>query len=153
MKNAGKYVCAAMVVLAGGLFVATHASAAVSCHKINAKGIGQDLGNGATRAQIIGGGLLHGTTVGQFAITGGALPVFDIAGTVVVTTQQASLSVSLTGTLDVATGNFLTTGPVSDSSGKLSGATGTLTLDGVEDLTTGQFAEDITGVVCVDLAP
>ena len=122
------------------------------------EGLGQDLGNGATQAQIIGGGLLHGTTVGQFAITAGAFPVFGIAGTVVETTQQATLSVSLTGTFDVATGNFATgnfipSGPVSASTGKLSGATGTLTLDGVEDLITGQFAEDITGVVCVDLAP
>ena len=53
-----------------------------SCHKINAKGVGQDLGGGSTTAQITGGGLLHGTTAGAFAIVGGAPPAFAIAGTV-----------------------------------------------------------------------
>jgi hypothetical protein len=49
------------------------AEAAVSCDKINAKGIGQDLGRAGTRARILGGGLLHGTTHGIFAVTGGPL--------------------------------------------------------------------------------
>ena len=30
---------------------------------------GQDRGGGVTEAQIIGGGILHGTTLGSFAIT------------------------------------------------------------------------------------
>ena len=153
MNNARKCAIAVVFAIAGGLFVAGDAFAAVSCHKINAKGIGQDLGGGATQAQIIGGGLLHGTTAGQFVPGGLAGSVLSITGTVVVTTGQATLTVALSGTFDLASGNFLTTGPVSDATGKLSGASGTLTLEGVENLQSGQFVEDITGVVCVDLAP
>jgi hypothetical protein len=35
----------------------------------------------------------------------------------------------------------------------LAGATGTLTLRGVENLVDGSFVEDVSGVVCVDLSP
>jgi hypothetical protein len=140
-------------ILVAAAVVATlgHAHAAVSCHKINAKGVGQDLGGGVTEARIVGGGLLHGTTQGNFIITGGAPPVFVIGGTVTFTTRQATLTVSLTGTFDVATGAFVTTGPVMSSTGKLAGATGTLTLDGVQDLASGRFTEEVNGLICVDL--
>ena len=124
-----------------------------SCHKINAKGIGQDLGGGSTTAQIVGGGLLHGTTVGTFAIVGGAPPAFAIAGTVVFTTNAGTLTVSVSGTFNVSTGAFNSTGAVTGSTGKLEGATGSLTLDGVQDLGTGAFTETVTGSICVDLSP
>lgn len=142
-----------LFVVAGSLLAISAAHAAVSCHKINAKGVGQDLGGGMTEARIIGGGLLQGTTQGSFAITGGAPPVFDIAGTVTFTTKKATLTVSLTGTFDVATGSFLTSGAVTAATGKLAGATGTLVLDGIQDLATGTFVEDVNGLICVDLAP
>lgn len=131
---------------------ASHVSAGVSCHKINAKGEGQDLGGGITEARIIGGGLLHGTTLGSFAITGGAPPVFTIAGTVAFITKHATLTVTVAGTFDVSTGDFVASGPVSAATGKLSGATGSLVLDGVQDLATGKFVEDVTGLICVDLS-
>jgi hypothetical protein len=124
-----------------------------SCHKINAKGIGQDMGGGSTTAQIVGGGLLHGTTAGTFAIVGGAPPAFAIAGTVVFTTNKGTLTVGVSGTFDVSTGAFNSTGPVTASTGKLAGATGSLTLDGVQDLATGAFTETVTGSICVDLSP
>lgn len=79
--------------------------------------------------------------------------MFTIAGTVVFTTSQATLSVTVTGTFDVSTGEFASTGPVTAATGKLAGATGTLLLEGIEDLSTGAFAEDVSGLVCVDLAP
>lgn len=104
-----------------------------------------------TEARIIGGGLLHGTTRGSFVITGGVPPVVAIAGTVTFTTQQATLTTALAGTFDVATGAFVTTGPVMSATGKLTGATGTLTLDGLDDLSTGRFTEEVSGLVCVDL--
>lgn len=93
-----------LFVVAASLLAVSSAHAAVSCHKINAKGVGQDLGGGMTEARIIGGGLLHGTTQGSFAITGGAPPVLSIAGTVIFTTNKATLTVTVAGTLDVATG-------------------------------------------------
>jgi len=77
----------------------------------------------------------------------------SIAGTVTFTTHQGTLTVSVTGTLNVATGEFSASGPVTDATGKLAGATGELSLEGVEDLTDGSFVEDVTGEICVDLAP
>ena len=153
MKTARKLLGSMLFVVAPLLLAANSAQAGVSCHRIDAKGVGQDLGGGVTEADVIGGGLLNGTTLGSFSVVGGAPPVFAVAGTVTFTARKATLTVSLEGTFNVATGDFLTTGPVSGSTGKLSGATGSLTLDGTQDLLTGEFEEDITGVICVDLAP
>jgi hypothetical protein len=72
---------------------------------------------------------------------------------VVITTQQATLTVTVVGTFNVATGNFSATGPITAATGKLAGATGTLLLEGEEDLSTGKFVEDVTGLICVDLGP
>lgn len=153
MKTLKKLVDLFLVIFAASLIVASSAHAAVSCHKINAKGAGQDLGGGITQAQIIGGGLLHGTTVGNFAITGGSSPVFTIQGTVTFTTRQGTLTVTIAGTFNVAMGNFIASGPVTATTGKLTNATGTLLFDGVEDLLTGKFVEDVNGLICLDLAP
>ena len=153
MQTLRRFVELFLFAVASSLIVVGPAHAAVSCHKVNAKGIGQDLGGGMTQAQIIGGGLLHGTTQASFVITGGSPPVLSIAGTVTFTTNRGTLAVGVTGTFNVATGHFTTSGPVTAATGQLSGATGTLVLDGVEDLTTGTFVEDVSGLVCVDLAP
>jgi hypothetical protein len=140
-----------LIVLA--LIVVSPVQAATSCHNINAKGVGQDLGGGVTRADIKGGGLLQGTTVGNFAITGIAGTVATIEGIVTFTTNQASLSVTVAGTLDVATGEFDAAGSVTNATGKLAGATGDLVFAGVENLSDGSFVEDVTGSICIDLAP
>ena len=153
MKFLMNVVAMVSIAVAGALLTDSPAYAAVSCHKINAKGVGQDLGSGSTQAQIIGGGILQGTTQGSFSITGGTPPVFLIGGTVTFTTNRATLTVAVIGTFNVATGEFVATGPVTLSTGKLAGATGTLLLEGVEDLTNGKFAEDVTGLICVNLAP
>jgi len=97
--------------------------------------------------------LLHGTTAGNFSVTGGTGAVLEIAGTVTFTTHQGTVTVTVSGTLDTSTGAFRTSGPVTASSGKLAGATGGLTLEGTENLVSGTFVEDVTGSVCVDLAP
>jgi hypothetical protein len=34
---------------------------------------------------------------------------------------------------------------------KLAGATGSLSLEGIEDLSDGTFVEDVTGEICLDL--
>jgi hypothetical protein len=142
-----------MSVVVASLIGITTVQAGVSCHKINAKGSGQDLGGGRTEAQIIGGGLLQGTTQASFVITGGLPPVFSIAGAVMFTTKQTTLTVSVAGTFNVATGAFMASGPVTAATGKLTGATGTLVFDGVQDLATGKFVEDVSGLICADLAP
>jgi hypothetical protein len=136
-----------------GAVAATDATAEVSCHNINAKGVGQDLGEGKTVADIIGGGLLQGTTEGNFTVTGFSGSVASFVGTVVFTTNNGTLTVTLEGTLDVATGEFAASGPVTDATGKLEGATGSLDFSGVEDFSDGSFVEEVIGNVCVDLAP
>jgi hypothetical protein len=143
-------IVAALLVVFGS---AQTAAAAVSCHEISATGVGQDLGNGNTTAQISEGGVLQGTTVGSFVVTDfTGFPVLAIAGTVTFTTNKATLTVSVAGTLDVSTGDFTASGPVSDATGKLSGATGSLMLAGTENLVTGVFTETIAGDICVDLS-
>ena len=153
MTVAQRFVRLMLVAVVGIVMMAGPTRAAVSCHNINAKGVGQDLGGGATVARIIGGGLLHGTTAGSFAIIGFSGTVASIAGTVTFTTNRATLTVTVTGTFDVETGEFSASGPVTSATGKLAGATGHLLLNGIQDLTTGSFVEDVTGRICVDLAP
>jgi hypothetical protein len=128
-------------------------SAAVSCHNINAKGAGQDLGGGATTATITGGGLLEGTTAASFVITGISGTVASFEGTIVFTVNNATLTAALTGTIDVASGVFSAATTGITGTGKLAGATGNLSFSGVENLATGSFTEDVTGEICADLAP
>lgn len=133
------------------------ALADVSCHNINAKGTGQDFGGGQTQADITGGGLLHGTTQGQFTSTATADPhVFTLTGTVTFTpnnTNYGTLTLAVTGTFNTAVGDFAASGPVTGSTGKLAGATGNLTFTGNENLAAGTFTETVDGNICADLAP
>src|SRR6266545_2410260 len=112
---------------------------------------GQDLGGGQTTAQIIGGGLLHGTTAASFVITGFSGTVASFEGTIVFTVNRGTLTAGVAGTLDVATGAFSATSTSIAGTGKLAGATGSLAFNGVEDLSDGSFTEDVTGEICVDL--
>ena len=150
------------VLLAGGLLVPSSAVAGVSCHTITATGTG----TGApaqpgdppslvrTQARLSEAGLLQGTTAAAFTITGPTGTGFTFAGPLTVSANRGTVMVDLTGTLDVATGRFSASGPISASTGRLSGATGSLTLAGVQDLTdpAGSFTEAVTGSICVDLA-
>ena len=153
MKTLGRVGRLYFFALVGALMMITQAHAAQSCHKINARGVGQDLGGGKTIARIIGGGLLHGTTEGNFTTTGISGTVASIAGTVEFTTNKATLTVTIAGVFDVSNGEFSASGPVTAATGKLAGAIGTLLLQGVENLTDGTFVEDVIGSICVNLAP
>lgn len=151
------YIPKALVLLTLAAAVAVVApagvSAAVSCHNINAKGAGQDLGGGSTIATIMGGGLLEGTTAASFMITGLSGTVASFEGTIVFTVNNGTLTAALSGTIDVVSGAFSATTTSITGIGKLAGATGSLSFSGVENLATGSFTEDITGEICVDLAP
>jgi hypothetical protein len=142
-----------LAILAAAFVAAGSAHAGVSCHNIHAKGIGQDLGNGSTEARIIGGGLLHGTTLGQFSIDSVIPPVASFHGTVTFTTKHGTAVVAVNGVLDITTGQFSAAGPVSGGTGKLADASGNIALQGTQDLATGAFVEDVSGLLCVDLAP
>ena len=153
MKMLRRVILLLLFVVVGTLITVSQVRAAVSCHRINARGVGQDLGGGVTEADIIGGGLLQGTTAGNFVIGDLSGTVASIEGTVVFTTHQATLTVTVTGVFDVATGEFSASGPVTGATRKLAGASGTLLLEGMENLSDGSFLEDVTGTICVDLAP
>jgi len=119
------------------------------CKKVDARGVGQDLGGGDTEATITNDGLLKGSTTAHFDIVGGAAPRFEIAGRVTDTTHKGTLTIGVAGTFDVSTGHFTASGPVTGGSGKFLGSTGTLTFDGTQ-LPTGAFTETVTGTVCLD---
>jgi len=140
---------AAAVVMAGGAQMATAAGDHDSCLSVNATAIGQDLGHGRTTSTIVHAGILNGTTTGQLEITGGTPPVVTLAGTGVLTTHDGTLTLSLVGTFNQATGAIEATGQVVAGTGVFAHATGTLMFVGVEDLTTGSFSNTITGTVCL----
>jgi hypothetical protein len=140
-----------VVVIAVRAPAAAHGG--VSCHAINAKGVGQDLGGGMTRAQIIGGGLLHGSTEAAFTITGLSGTVASFEGAIVFTVNRATLTANVAGTLDLANGAFSATSSGITGTGKLAGATGNLSFNGMENLSDGSFTETINGEICADLAP
>ena len=150
--KAGKTVLI-LALLIGAAAAPAAARGATSCHNINAKGVGQDLGGGRTTAQIIGGGLLNGTTEASFTIIGFSGTVASFEGKIVFTVNKATLTANVSGTLDVATGEFNATTSSISGTGKLAGATGSLSFNGVEDLSTGSFTEDVTGEICADLSP
>jgi hypothetical protein len=143
------------------LVQAGQATAGVSCHHINARGAGQGAPPQAgdppglirTVAQIRGGGLLQGTTEAAFQVSGSTPTGIAFAGDITFSTNRGTLSVDLDGTLDLTTGDFRASGDVSGASGKLEGATGTLTLSGVQNLLdpAGRFVETVSGEICVDL--
>lgn len=140
-------VLAALLTMVG-VAQADSARADSECHPVHAVGVGQDLGGGNTTATLSHGGRLNGTTAAHFDITGGEPPAFTIAGTIRLTTKHGTLTANVAGTFNVATGAFSATGPIVAGTGKFSGATGSLTFNGVQNLSTGAFTETVTGTLC-----
>ena len=60
-----------------------------------------------------------------------------------------SFTVAATGSVDVSTGSFQATGPVTAGTGVFLGVSGELTFDGTQDLVTGAFTETVTGRLCI----
>ena len=153
MKSLRRTCLLFLFVVVCTLMMVSQSQAAVSSHKINAKDFGQFFAvTGTTEAQMIGGGLLQGTAAGSYTVTGGTATVLLLDGTVTFTTHKGTLTVTVTGTFDLTTGDFFASGPVTDATGKLTGAEGMLTFEGVQD-PSGAFVEDITGYILVDLSP
>ena len=139
-----------LLFAAAALLLVGPAQAAGPCKTVDAMGTGQDLGGGVTRAQITQGKFLNGTTGAHFTITGSSGDVLSFEGTITFTTDDGTLTVSVTGTLNSATGAFSASGPVTTATGGLAGASGSLSFNGTENLSTGSFVEDITGTICLD---
>ena len=157
MKNMKRLPISKVSMLATlllGALLGLPAQAGVSCHLINAKAVGKDLGFGNTAADILGGGLLQGTVAGHITVTGGPISgLVPFMETATFTNQHGTLTVVVTGAIDVATGQFNASGAVTGATGKLLGATGNLSFSGMVNFVTAIFTEDVSGLVCVDLAP
>lgn len=152
MKQLLRAALAGSIVIGSVTVGIGNAQAGTSCHKIDAVGVGHATSPTTTVADISDGGLLNGTTAGSFTsyVDENFPPLVGLAGTVVFTVNKATLTVAGTDAyLDVTDGSFTVTWPVTASTGKLAGATGSLTFDGVQDLTTGYFTETVTGTICV----
>ncbi len=137
-----------------GLAVVSPTRAEVTCHKINATGEGAFTGPTTTASQIIGGGILHGTTTADLTITGfdAETGVATYEGTLVLTTEHGTLTLSLVdGVYDTRTGEFSNDSPVADGTGRFAEATGGLFFHGFV-APDGTFTDDtIEGEICVDL--
>lgn len=127
------------------------------CIKINAKGAGsitaQTLTETDTESQIIGGGIIHGTTTAQLFATGFNPDAGEetFVGTLVLTTMQGTLILYLVdGVFDTITGEFSNDSVVIDGTGRFAGATGGLYFHGFV-AADGTFIDDeISGQLCLD---
>ena len=144
-------LCAALALL--GTLAAAPAQAAAACSVISTKAVGQDLGNGATAGKVVVPGLLQGLIAGSLTPAGFSYPVAIFIEVVTFTTANGTLTVRLEGGIDTTTGQFSATGRVVGANGKLSGATGFISVSGVAHFESGIFTEDIGGLICGDLVP
>jgi hypothetical protein len=137
-----------LVVLVGGLLITNSAQAEQTCHQINAKGKGQvHFDTNTSDGQIIGGGLLHGTTHGEFTFTG----VDTFEGTFTITTNHGTLILhTFDGVFDAGTGAFSNNSVVIAGTGRFEDATGGLFFEGAV-ASDGSYTDQITGQICLDL--
>jgi hypothetical protein len=149
MKLQRKFLLAFLLVPIFVLSFSSIATATSFCQRVYATGVGQDNFDGTTQAKIYGFGVLVGTTTASFAPTGQNGNVLSLGGDVVFKTYHATLTVTVSGTADLSTGEFTLSGPVTSATGLLKRTTGNLTFNGVEDFVRGSFTERITGTLCL----
>lgn len=123
------------------------------CHKINAKGVGNTVSMSSTgvitEADIIGGGLLNGSTRANLSFTGGSGDELFFDGEIVLTTKHGTVTYDVvSGTFNTTTLAFSADLTATGGDGRFEGATGTLRLQGV-NYPDGTFTEDISGVICL----
>jgi hypothetical protein len=128
------------------------------CIPINAKGQGsftsQSLTETDTESQIIGGGIIHGTTVAQLFPTGfdPATGIETFEGTLVLTTNNGTLTLFIyNGVFNTLTGEFSNDSVVVDGADRFIEATGGLFFHGFV-AADGTFTDDeISGQICVQV--
>src|SRR6266481_992951 len=148
----------AVAVLALSLAVVGPAWGETVCVPIDAKGEGrftsQTLTETDTESQIIGGGIIHGTTTAQLFPTGfdPATGIETFVGTLVLTTKQGTLTLLvLNGVFNTFTGEFSNDSEVVDGTDRFAGATGGLFFHGFV-AADGTFTDDeISGEICVEV--
>jgi hypothetical protein len=158
MKRLRALLLMLVVVLASSIANVDIAQAVETCHRVNAKGTGritnQTTSGATTVSQIIGGGLLHGTTEAHLTFTS-IDPTTGIAtfeGTLVLTTKHGTLTLFVfNGVYNTQTGEFQNDSVVTDGTGRFAGATGSLFFHGFV-APDGSFTDDaIRGTICVNL--
>jgi hypothetical protein len=143
-----------LVMTVVSLAAAGPAQAEVTCHKINATAEGAFTGPTTTESQIIGGGILHGTTTAELVITGidpttGAL---TYEGTLVLTNDHGTPTLAIfDGLYNPLTGEFSNDSIAASGIDRFAGATGVLFFHGFV-FPDGTFVDDaLVGEICVDL--
>src|SRR5712692_4557637 len=128
-----RYFLPVLVLLVGALAQFSTVRAVETCHRVNANGQGritsQTPTSATTESQIIGGGLLHGTTQATLAFTsfdpGTGVATFE--GTLVLTTTQGTLTLSVfNGVFNTQTGEFHNDSTVTNGTARFEGATGAI---------------------------
>lgn len=146
MKNLNAIVFVGVIVLLGLLSSAILAPK--RCHKINAKGKGAITGGTApqviTEVDIIGGGLLNGRTYAVFTMGSSG----DFTGELDLVTKHGAIHFEI-GDGQFTGDRFKATAVAVSGSGKLSGATGFLVLEGIT-ISETDFTETIRGEICFD---
>ncbi len=133
----------------GAAQAASPRSAHRLCTPVRATGVGLDLGGGMTTATISSHGIVLGHTHASFTmgpITGTSA---SFSGPIVFTSDLGSLTANVAGAFDVSTGAFHATSQSVTGTGLLRRVTGRVTIDGLENLSTGSFTETIAGRLCV----
>ena len=142
-----------LVLVGVSLVPVNPAFAGVTCHQINAKGEGQvNFDTNSSVGQIIGGGLLHGTTEGFFTFTSfdPDTGVGTYEGTFRITTKHGTLTLHMfDGIFNTQTGVFSNDSTAVAGTGKLEGPTGGLFFEGVV-APDGHFTDTIRGEICLD---
>jgi hypothetical protein len=150
-----------VVALLATALLALPANAGESCHNINASAEGVSLTGPTdnpvvTAGQTRGGGLLQGTTSGESLVTEfSGFPDLPFTGPQTFTTNRGTVTFTVTGVVSIGSepdgsNAYWNDGTVTDSTGKLAGATGNIAVVGVQ-APDGSFTQTMTGEICVDL--
>ena len=91
-----------------------------------------------------------GHTTAAFTIDQVVGTAASFTGPIVFTNSLGTLTAQVAGTFDVASGAFRATSTSLAGTGLLRGASGRITLEGLEDFATLRFTETITGRLCLD---
>lgn len=139
-----------LALVVGLLATPVPAGAHASCRQITATGQGQDLGGGRTEARIRGDRWLHGSSTASFVIRQVVGSVASFDGVLLFDLRKGAIALSVVGTFDLATGEFMASSTAVTGFGRFRGVEGMLVLSGVQDLASGAFTETITGELCVE---
>jgi hypothetical protein len=118
------------------------------CVPVHATGTGQETAPGQTTATIFVRGVEVGTTTASFTTTGLDGTVASFVGPLVFTSAAGTITAQTTGTLDTATGRFVSRSDDLTGTEAFSGVDGRLRLRGTVDLADGSFTERISGRLC-----